>query len=392
MGNWEEIQLGKLCKIIGGGTPKTTISNYWGGDYVWLSPTDLPEIGVIAEIKDSKKRITKLGLAKSSAKLLPKGTVLYSSRATIGKIGIAKTELTTNQGFTNFICSEKIINTFLAYALKRYTNEITDLSNSTTFKEVSKTSIRNFKIPLPPLPEQKRIVAKLNGLFEKIDQAISLLEENIQHTQALMGSVLDDEFGKLDCKNFALKDISEKIQYGYTGKTKDKGEYYYLRITDIQDSQVNYNKTPFSDIPDDKVSKYIMNKGDILFARTGATAGKSYLYNDEEKSVFASYLIRVVVNQKTLSPFYLKWYFQSDDYWNQIFGNIVGAAQPNFNGKKLGELNIPVPNLQIQNSCAEKFEKYDKVIRASKESQTNKLDYLKALKSSLLDQAFKGEF
>ena len=206
-----------------------------------------------------------------------------------------------------------------------------------------------------------------------------------------MGSVLDEEFGKLNCKSYLLKKISDKIQYGYTGKTKEKGKYYYLRITDIQDGQVDFEKAPFSDISNEVAPKYILNQGDVLFARTGATAGKSYLFNDKEPSIFASYLIRVVVKQDILSPNYLKWYFQSDEYWSQIFGNIVGAAQPNFNGKKLGELNIPVPSLEIQNKCVLNFEEYDKVIRSSIETQTQKLNHLKALKSSLLDQAFKGE-
>ena len=98
-----------------------------------------------------------------------------------------------------------------------------------------------------------------------------------------------------------------------------------------------------------------------------------------------------MVNQNVLSQSYLKWYFQSDDYWNQIFGNIVGAAQPNFNGKKLGELVIPVPSLEIQKRCVSKFEKYEDIIRANNKAKTLKMTHLHALKSSLLDKAFKGE-
>lgn len=284
---------------------------------------------------------------------------------------------------------DKTTNEFLEYYFSSI--NISEFVTGSAQPKLNQRKLNSIPIPLPPLPEQKRIVAKLDALFAKIDVAIQLLTENIAHTQALMGSVLDEEFGKLECESHLLKSVSDKIQYGYTGKTKEKGKYYYLRITDIQDGKVDYNKAPFSDINEEEAKKYILNQGDILFARTGATAGKSYLFNDKEASVFASYLIRVVVDQKVLVPSYLKWYFQSDEYWSQIFGNIVGAAQPNFNGKKLGELDIPVPSLKIQTNCVAKFEKYDKVLRNSIQTQTQKLAHLKQLKSSLLDKAFKGE-
>ena|SRR5690554_3533888 len=139
---WDIVSLSEVCTVLGGGTPKTSINDYWNGEIIWLSPTDLPEIGSISKISSSTKKITQLGLNKSSAKLLPKGSVVFSSRASIGKIGIAEIELTTNQGFTNFICSEKILNHYLCYVLKRSISEIASLSNSTTFAEVSKSSIK----------------------------------------------------------------------------------------------------------------------------------------------------------------------------------------------------------------------------------------------------------
>ena len=97
---WEWKKLGDITTVIGGGTPRTNIKEYWeNGNIIWLSPTDLGNIGEIISINNSKTRITKLGLEKSSAKLLPIGTVLFSSRATIGKIAINEIEVSTNQGF-----------------------------------------------------------------------------------------------------------------------------------------------------------------------------------------------------------------------------------------------------------------------------------------------------
>ncbi|WP_200405203.1 restriction endonuclease subunit S [Francisella hispaniensis] len=190
------VSLDKMTNVVGGGTPKRDIKEYWeNGEIVWLSPTDLGAIGEILNVRESRDKITKLGLSKSSARLLPVGTVLYSSRATIGKIAINEIEVCTNQGFTNFICNkDKIYNYFLAYCLAKYTEEITSLSNSTTFKEVSKTSIKKFKIPLPPLLIQQQTLEYLDSIATKVDKIKQLNEQKLENLKALKASILDKAF------------------------------------------------------------------------------------------------------------------------------------------------------------------------------------------------------
>lgn len=382
MGKWKEVKLKEVITVINGRAYKK------------------------AELLNSGKyRVLRVGnlftnnswyysdLELNEDKYCESGDLIYAWSASFGPRIWNEEKVIYHYHIWKMVCDETILDKNYALLFLDWDKDMMQKEHSrgVGMFHLTKSSIENRKLFIPPLHEQHRIVAKLDLLFADIDEAIGLLEENIIHTQALMGSVLDEEFGKLDCDSHLLKGISDKIQYGYTGRTKEIGNYYYLRITDIQDGNVDFDKAPFSDISNDEASKYILNHGDILFARTGATAGKSYLFNDEEPSIFASYLIRVVVKQDILSPKYLKWYFQSDEYWSQIFGNIVGAAQPNFNGKKLGELIIPVPDLETQDRCVFKFEEYDKVIRNSIEIQTHNLNHLKALKSSLLDQAFKGE-
>lgn len=326
-----------------------------------------------------------------------KDDIIISAVGTLGKCYIVKKEDKFYFKDASVLWLEKkdsnVDSRFIKYGFNTeiLRNQIINNSLGATVGTLTIVKTRNLKIPLPPLHEQRRIVSKLDALFAEIDASLALIDQNIEQAEALMGSYLDQEFDKAKTENIPLKKLSNKVQYGYTGKSKEKGEYYYLRITDIQDGRVDYSQAPFSDISKDEVPKYLLKKGDILFARTGATAGKSYLFNDEEDAVFASYLIRVDAKREVLSPEYLKWFFQSDNYWAQIFGSIVGAAQPNFNGTKLKNMIIPVPKMDVQLVLAEKFNAMNKEIEQLTQSYIQKRANLEALKSSLLDSAFKGE-
>lgn len=156
---WPTCPLDKVADVYGGSTPSRNRSEYWDGDIPWLTPTDLPKPGTeIADVFNTTSHITRDGLQSCSANLLPIGTVLYSSRATIGKIGIARVPLATNQGFVNFIPKPGVDSKYLAYVLSYFTTEISTLAGSTTFKEVSRGVLRKYKVPLPSPTEQRRIV------------------------------------------------------------------------------------------------------------------------------------------------------------------------------------------------------------------------------------------
>lgn len=175
---WKMRALGEVARILGGSTPRRGHAEYWNGEIPWVTPTDLPPIGhSLVVVSQTSERITQVGLDSSSAQLLPPGTVLFSSRASIGKVAIAGVPLATNQGFANFVAGEELNNRFLAYALQRYTSEITDLAGSTTFKEVSKGALKKFEVPVPPVAEQVRIVAILDQLNSLRMEAAALLAQ-----------------------------------------------------------------------------------------------------------------------------------------------------------------------------------------------------------------------
>lgn len=165
--NWEWVRLSQIGEIISGGTPKTTNLKYWqNGDIPWVTPADMKNVSKY--ISKGARNVTKAGLTSSSARLMPKGSVLFSSRAPIGYVAIAENEISTNQGFKSIVPFNFNLSEYLYFALMALANDIAKLGTGTTFKEVSGATVSNILIPLPPLAEQQRIVAKLDALLPKV--------------------------------------------------------------------------------------------------------------------------------------------------------------------------------------------------------------------------------
>jgi type I restriction enzyme, S subunit len=160
-----------------------------------------------------------------------------------------------------------------------------------------------------------------------------------------------------------LESVSEKIDYGLTtSATSSDTGIKFLRITDIQDNGVDWQSVPFCECSEKDLIQYSLAKGDIVFARTGATTGKSYLINETpEKTVFASYLIRVRADKNIVDPEFLSYFFQTPQYWQQISDTAVGAAQVGVNGSKLAELRMPLPPLTEQKRIASLLARADRL-------------------------------
>lgn len=166
---WKWVQLKSVGQIVGGGTPKTSVADYWGDEISWITPADLGK-NSSKWIHSGAKSISRKGLDESSAKLMPKGSVVYSSRAPIGHIAIADQELCTNQGCKSFVPNTDLINTEWAYyTLIARTKDIQSRASGTTFKEISGKGMAETWIALPPLGEQQRIVTKIEDLLSHVD-------------------------------------------------------------------------------------------------------------------------------------------------------------------------------------------------------------------------------
>lgn len=201
---WEEKRLGEVCEIKNGGTPKTGIKEYWDGEVNWITPKDL---GKLANryVFETPRKITSLGLQKSSAKLLPINSIILSTRAPIGHLAINKTEMATNQGCRGIIPSDNILTEFVYYFLSKSVKKLNELGTGATFKELSSRALYDFIIPFPPLQKQKRIVAELDTLQAKTKKLEAIYQKKIDNLEELKKTILQKAFrGELTEKEISV--------------------------------------------------------------------------------------------------------------------------------------------------------------------------------------------
>ena len=200
---WDVRMIQDVAEVVSGATPKTKVAEYWDGNIAWITPKDLSN-HTERYIYRGDRMITDEGLKNSSAKLLPKGSVLFSSRAPIGYTAIAAQELCTNQGFKSMICNQQILdNNFMFYMMNYKKNEIENIAGGSTFKEVSGKTVKEFKIPIPPLDEQKAIAKVLSDLDEKIETNNKINKKLEEMAQAIFKQwFVDFEFTNEDGKPY----------------------------------------------------------------------------------------------------------------------------------------------------------------------------------------------
>ena len=189
--------------------------------------------------------------------------------------------------------------------------------------------------------------------------------------------------------------LSESIQYGYNAPAQENGRIKMVRISDIQDNSVMWETVPYCDIKEEEIDAYLLKPNDILFARTGGTVGKSYLVQEvPEEAIYAGYLIRTRYSDQ-LCPQYLKYFMESELYWSQLREGTIATAQPNCNGKTLGNMLVPIPPAHEQIRIVEKLNAIMAHIieygtAYSKSKHLNNI-FPEQLKKSILQEAVQGK-
>ena len=184
------VKLEDVAEVCGGSTPSRQEPAYFGGGICWATPTDVTALNSLY-IHRTKESLTQLGLDNSSAKLMPAGAVLLTSRATIGFTTVSKVPISTNQGFVNFVCGPKLVPEYLAYWLRTQKPKMLQQAGGTTFKEIGRGALRKFEIPLPTIAEQMRVV----DLLTRAESIVRLRQEAQQKAAELVPAIFLEMFG-----------------------------------------------------------------------------------------------------------------------------------------------------------------------------------------------------
>jgi type I restriction enzyme S subunit len=362
--------------------PKLSVKLY-GKGVVLDEPTD----GATVRMKRHQ-------LAKSGQVILSE---IWAKRGAIGIVpDEGKGALVTSHFFLFDIDESRLLQSYMRWLLTANYFEpvLGEKARGTTgYAAVRPKHFLACKIRLPPLGEQRRIVARIEELAALIEEAQGLRVKAREEARALLDSALYEVFATAETEGWdykLVKELCEKPQYGYTESAQlERVGPKFLRITDIQNGAVNWDSVPYCVCKD--VDKYRLQPGDMLFARTGATTGKSFLAKECPEAVFASYLIRLQL-KPGLEPEYLYWFFQSPQYWTQVYEEKKGSAQANMNARKLSNIVVPIaPSKEERNRIVA----YLDGLQAQMDELTVLQDATQAeldvLLPSVLDQAFRGE-
>lgn len=384
-GDMMKVKLGDIGAILTGNTPKTSDGkNYISKDINFIKPSDIDE-DKITNISTSDYFISEL--AKNDARILPVGSILVTCIGIIGKVGINSIECAFNQQINAIIPdTRKCNNKFLAYAIQFKKNELQQLANAPVVPILNKTQFSNIQICLPLIEKQNKIVA----ILDMINEIINKRQQQLKKLDELVKSRFIEMFGDvvINSKNWeqtTLKNVAiGKLTYGSGASAINfNGKIRYIRITDISnDGELNDDmKSP--SICD---NKYLLNDGDILFARSGATVGKTFCFNKKRygEAIYAGYLIRMIPDKKRVLPIYVFYYTKTDYYISFISKAQKAVAQPNINAQEYGDLKICVPPIELQNQFAAFVKQTDK----SKLEIKKSLDKLEILKKSLMQEYF----
>jgi len=389
--HWDWKKLDHIGEIYSGGTPDRENESYFGGEIPWLRLKDAEGFYV----DSAKENITEKGLNNSSAQLLPEGTVIVSTRATIGRVTIAATEVATNQGF-KAVYPEECVPEYVAHYMNSIEEKLNQKGRTTTYPEVNKTQFKNTKIPVPPLEEQKAIVEKLEDIFEKIEEIQNAQEQAEEIYRDIAFSFFTSRVRDAETDTVETDELIESTQYGSSNATNSEGDGYpSLRMGNYNlRGEMDYSKIKYQDLEDDEFEKYRVEKGDVLFNRTNSKdlVGKMCIYDGGlENAVFASYLIRVELNEDRVLPEYFVTYMNSHLGEVERQGKLKQAvSQANINATELREMEMAIPSLERQKEIVKRLNYMRSKVDDIKSEVDKKGKLIEDMPNSILAEAFKG--
>lgn len=331
-------------KISSGGTPKTGVAEYYDGDIPWLRTQEVN----FCDIWDTGVKITESGVKNSSAKWIPVNCVIIAMYgATVGKLGINKIPMTTNQACANIEVNSEIADyKYVFYFLSSQYQYIKSLgSGSQTNINAGIVKKLLVPIPCPDTPEKSlaiqaeivRVLDKFTALTAELTAELTMRKKQYNYYR---DQLLSFDEGEVEWKTLGA---IGKFTYGYAAKAQISGDARFVRITDINtNGKLSPFEPMFVDISAEN-EKYTLKKNDLLMARTGATFGKTMIFEEDYPAIYAGFLIKLSLDRDIIDPKYYWHFAQSDYFWEQANKLVSGGGQPQFNANALKQIKVPIP-------------------------------------------------
>ena len=349
------VKLGQICEVVSGGTPKTNVEEYWNGEFNWITPAEINDNDYI--ISDTKRKITQLAIEKKKLPLLPKGTVLLSSRAPIGKVAITGKEMYCNQGFKNLICSDEICNEYLYWYLKSKKEYLNSLGRGATFKEISKKIVENIEIKLPEIERQRKIVDKL----KKVDKIIQRRKNQSRLLDVAVQARFVEMFGDPIINNMSWPESTigdgcfvtklAGFEYSKYIEYDDTGDVVMVKAQNVKNGTLNRKDLSFiSNEVSDALPRSQLLPGDVVMTYVGANIGDVALIDDKYKYHLAPNVAKIRVDAKIYNSVYFMYMLMFLNSY--IVKNSADTAKAALGMERIRKLKVFIPTYDLQNQFA----------------------------------------
>ncbi len=350
------MKLGDICTIVSGATPKTKVDEYWGGEIKWVTPAELGEDSHY--IDDTERHLTDAGYKSANLHLMPRGTILLTTRAPIGKVAITVEEMCCNQGFKNLICTAAVNNEFLFRCLKSRTAELQANGHGATFKELSKKHVAEFKIKLPTLDCQLEAVNKLSAVENQVGSAKTQLSQ----LDALVKSRFAEMFGDLksNMHNWPVEPF-ESFAIIDTHMTNDLDAHANKPHIGIDSIESNSGRlSGYRTVAEDGVisGKYPFTAQHIIYSKIRPVLNKVALPDFDGVCSADAYPILPV--KERCNRIYLAQVMRSAYFLDYVLPLSGRAQMPKVNKKALQGFSMPLPPLELQQEFAAFVTQVDK--------------------------------
>lgn len=394
-GSWELLTIGDVADIVGGSTPKSKEPRYWGGDIPWLGVADLT--GYTAKrISHGERSITEAGYESCPTQMLPKESVIFSSRAPIGYVAIADGPLCTSQGFKSLVLPASVSSDYVYWWMKAARPLADALASGTTFKEISGKGTARVPFPLPPRAEQDQIVEAVELAMAAVDAGTRDVQMASQTAVALRQRLVDSAAAVDVCDRKKLKDcLAAPLINGRSVPTADSG-FPVLRLTAIKNGMIDADESKVGAWTADDARPYLISDGDFLVARGNgslALVGRGGLVcQDPPEVAFPDTAIRIQIDDTAMSRDYLSLIWDSDLIRQQIERQArTTAGIHKINQSILGALDVPVPSIEEQQrrvgTTRARLAEIDQLKAAGVEAGAS----ADSLRRSILHHAFTGQ-